>query len=155
MAPPPAAEMRPEPLETRYTLEVGVDLALPRGLGELRDAAQDGDAGVVHEDVDRTPCRQRLVGHPPDLVRVGEVRGHRERRAAFPADRVGNARGARAVEVDANDRCPLFGEALRGLAADARGGAGYEGALASQSHPGFPIWVPSHTADNNGVHQER
>ena len=55
-------EVRPERLRDPIgAAQIDVDLPLPVRVRELGDAAQDGDAGIVHQHLDRSARRQRLL----------------------------------------------------------------------------------------------
>jgi hypothetical protein len=60
-------------------LEVGVQHAVPRRLGELEKGRAREDAGVVHEDVHRAQGALGVVHEAPRLLGFRDVGGQRHR----------------------------------------------------------------------------
>ena len=108
MTPPPAfGEVRPERLrDPKGAAQVDVDFPLPVSLRELGHAAQDGDAGIVHQHLDPAVCRQRLLHKPRHVLLTGDVGAHGERGATVRYDRRGDRGRAGRVAVGADDRAP-------------------------------------------------
>ena len=67
--------------------EVGVEHGAPVLVGHAHDEAVAGDAGVVHEDLDRPERALDLGERGVDRVGVGDVGLHRDRLAARRLDR--------------------------------------------------------------------
>ena len=91
------------------------DHAVPVAFGDVRDVVAPGDAGDVAEDVE-APVVADDTFHGSVAFRpsahVADDRVHRP-------DRLGSRRKAILVDVEADDRCPLVGEADRRGPADA------------------------------------
>ncbi len=95
-----------------------------------RDAAADGPAGVVDQDVDPAVLVDHVGHHALDVLAVGQVAGVHERRATglleLPLQRL-ELVGAAGHQ---QDRAAGLGDLQGGRLADARGGAGDHDPLA-------------------------
>jgi hypothetical protein len=95
--------------------------------------------GGVHDDVEATVLRHRVIDERVDLTGVGDVDGRRT--DAFQPRR-GRLRG-RLVEVSGHDRGgTLGGEPPDDGGADARAGSGDERDLAGEAHRDQPSTKP-------------
>ncbi len=99
------------------------DLARHRDEMILQPGRQLADAGVVAEDVDRSPLRRDAREQRVDLGTVGDVCAVPARRPAAGHDRPRHALRPLPVQIDHGDAGALGRKPLDDRAADARGTA--------------------------------
>ena len=152
-------------------VQVDVDLAAPLivvHFPEVLLSRDEGEAGVVDEDVDAAELGDGAIDHRLDLLGLGDVKIEGEGAAAEGADLFGDggcaapgsvAFGLREVFVRAGERgdddvCAVFGEADGDGAADAAhaAGAGDDGDFACEdAHRGAIISFASLRTRSAGV----
>src|SRR5205814_1220212 len=100
---------------------------LPPFFRRCVDAAQDKDAGVVHEDVDGSEDAHGFGDHAANTLFVGDLGGHEQGLAAGAGDRFGHGTAGVRVAFGDDDGGAFFGEEFAGRLADAGAAAGDNG----------------------------
>jgi hypothetical protein len=105
------------------------------GLGEVIEASDQGDAGIVDQDVDGAELVVGLLDHGGDGLAVGDVGGDGDGIAALGFDGIGDRGGlVGSVAVVDGDVGAGICEGQRDGGADAAGSAGDEGGAIGQGH---------------------
>ena len=112
--------------------QVDGDDLVPIGLRQRFIRAQDGDAGVVHGDVQAAEVLGDAADHLLHLCPLRDVATHPQGVATQEADLFDRLQARSLVEVDNGHVGAGLGQRDRATVADAHRGAGHEGLLPGQ-----------------------
>ncbi len=105
---------------------------IPLVLGFLMSGTEEADAGVIHQNGDRSESGFRFRDKAGDIRGTRDVGNRREDADSGVANRLGSVRERRAIPAADGHRSSQRSKTLRDGAADAAAGAGHQSHAAGE-----------------------